>query len=390
MLAARVAPMVHFGTLYFAQGVILAYFLTFNILYLRDAGFAADEIGFFQATLVLPFVLKLLLGVVSDRYSLLKLGHRYPYIVLGLLLQCLAFGGIALLQLSAGLWVFFGLAMTAAAGMAMYDTSTDGLAVESTPVDARARIQAVMVGARAAGILFVLLAGGRVIGAWGWTALFSLVVLFTLPALMTTLWRWRSAQPVPHVSFDWSAFRLLLGRERMLFAALGTLFALVLDGVLSYLSFHPLSGSVSDIGTVSSLVALSMFGRIVGAAINGGLGRRLGQHGVFKVAVLASACACAGLALNEGVTLLAIACVLFGMAYGLFTAAYAASAMALTDARVAASQFAIFMMFLNIGVALGQAVGGVLVDIAGFQWLAVSGAVLVSVNLFVLRSLRLS
>ncbi|MDJ0741487.1 MAG: MFS transporter [Gammaproteobacteria bacterium] len=371
------ARLVHYAALYFAQGTILSYFLTFNVLYLRDHGFAAADIGFFQATLVLPFVLKILLGMLSDRVNLFGLGHRHPYIVLGLLLQGVSFALLPGVTLPDGLATFFVLAMLAAVGMALYDTSTDGLAVESTPADERPRVQATMVAARAAGILFALLAGAWLVGTRGWPAVFWLVAVLTVPGLLLTLLAWRPAVTRRPAGFAWDAFAALLQRDNLALAAMGALYALALDGVLTYLSYHADADNVADIGMVSGLVALSMVGRILGAGANAPLAARLGQRVNLQLAIVTSAAACLALAAAVGVVLLAAACVVFGFAYGHFTAAYAAAAMGRSDPRIAASMFAIFMMFLNIGIALGQTVGGSITQAAGFAALAVLMAALV-------------
>ena len=59
-----------FSGLCFAQGAIMSYFLTFNILYLGEFGYGEADIGIFQAVLAVPFVLKILLVLGVFR------GHR--------------------------------------------------------------------------------------------------------------------------------------------------------------------------------------------------------------------------------------------------------------------------------------------------------------------------
>lgn len=377
-----------FGSLYFAQGAILSYFLTFNILYLRAHGFAADQIGLFQGILVLPFVLKLLLGMLSDRFSLLGLGHRFPYILFGLLIQCTAFVMLPVVPLSAGGGPFFVLALCAALGMALYDTCTDGLAVEATPEHERGLIQGVMVGARAAGILCALLLGGALVEGYGWTPLFIVLAALSLPALALTLLFWDRSAARPDAQFDWSAFRLLGTNRVWVLALMGVIYTLALDGVLSFLSYHPAAGSLADIGVVSGLVAISMAGRIVGALFSGRLTDHLGYRRSLRAAVMFSALACIGLSLDGGHLVLALLCFVFGSAYGYYTAVYAAVAMALCDRRIAASMFAIFMMFLNIGVAGGQALGGVITQLVGFAGLAWAMALVGLVNLLLVRGVR--
>jgi PAT family beta-lactamase induction signal transducer AmpG len=87
MNLSRNLRLLLFGSLYAAQGAVMSYFLTFNILYLGEAGYGPDDIGLFQAVLVIPFILKIFLGMLSDGVNLLGLGHRKPYILIGLFIQ---------------------------------------------------------------------------------------------------------------------------------------------------------------------------------------------------------------------------------------------------------------------------------------------------------------
>ena len=76
-----------FGLLYFAQGAIFSYFTALNALYLLSFDLTMSQVGLFSAIALTPFVLKIFLGIVSDKVKLLGLGHRKPYIILGLLIQ---------------------------------------------------------------------------------------------------------------------------------------------------------------------------------------------------------------------------------------------------------------------------------------------------------------
>lgn len=383
----RTQRLTLFASLYLAQGAVLSYFFTFNLLYLTQHGFAADRIGFFQAVLVLPFVLKILIGILSDRFSLFGLGHRSPYILLGLLIQLTCFGMLPLISLPEGLDLFFITCLIAALGMALSDTGTDGLAVEATPEHERPLVQGVMVGARAAGLLLSLLVGAWLAERLGWSLVFAMIVLLGLPGLGLTLWLWQDPGRKAPGGFSWEAFRGLARRDVLSLAAMGLIYALALDGVLSFLAFHDDAARLGDIGVIGSLVALVMVGRILGAVASGRLTDRLGYRRSLRFAILLSASACVALSLTFGPVVLALVCLLFGFAYGYTTTTYSALAMTLTDARIAASMFAIFMMFINIGIGLGQGLGGTLTSQIGFQGLAWVMAGVSLINLVLVRRL---
>ena len=359
-----------FGSLYLAQGAILSYFLTFNILYLREFGFTASDIGFFQATLVLPFILKILLGMVSDRFNLFGLGHRHPYILLGLMLQIAGVLLMPLVALPDDLGLFFAVALAVAIGMALYDTCTDGLAVETTPADERGLVQGVMVGSRAGGILVALLLGGLLVDRAGWSWVFWMVAGMTLPGLFLVITQLQAGSRTRHAEFEWQSFRSLLTRPAAALAAIGCLYALATDGLLAYLSFHPHAEGIGTVGIVGGLMALSMVGRMLGAAASAGLTDRMGKVPALNLSIGVTIAAVLALSAQFGVGVLAMACLVFGMAYGFFTTVYAAHAMQQSPPAAAASTFAIFMLFLNLGVAFGQLTGGMLTERIGFSGLA--------------------
>ena len=78
-----------FALLYFSQGTILSYFTALNGLYFLDHGLSMTDVGIFATIALIPFVIKVFLGILSDRVNLLGLGHRKPYILLGLVVQTL-------------------------------------------------------------------------------------------------------------------------------------------------------------------------------------------------------------------------------------------------------------------------------------------------------------
>src|SRR2546423_131195 len=84
-----------FASLYAVQGVVAAYFFTFNQIYMGMCGVSRDTAADVQSVALVPFILKFLAGPFSDRFSLLGFGHRKPYIILGLAIQSLGLIGLA-------------------------------------------------------------------------------------------------------------------------------------------------------------------------------------------------------------------------------------------------------------------------------------------------------
>lgn len=367
MISSRNFRLALFGSLYFAQGAMMSYFLTFNILYLGEFGYGEADIGIFQAVLVVPFVLKIFVGMFSDAVNLFGMGHRKPYILIGLVMQGVTAFVLAGISPANGLGGYAVLAFVASIGMALYDTCTDGLALDVTPEDERGVVQGFMVGGRAAGILALLLVGGQIVEVLGWRWVFySVGLLVLLPMLLV----WRVQEDLSHMhrqAFQWSAFKAFGRGAVLMLAAMGLIYSLAIDGIYTFLSDHLRDVMEVSIGSVGLLIALAMVGRIVGALSNSWLTDRIGHRQSLWVAVALTSVGSLGLALGGGVTMVAIFGFFFGLAYGYYTSVYAAVAMDFSDPHISASMFAIFMMFINLGTVGGQILGGALTESLGFN-----------------------
>ena len=76
-----------FALLYFAQGSIMSFFTSLNSMYLQTFDLSMSRIGIVGTIAMIPFVIKIFLGYISDRINFLGLGYRKPYIIVGLLIQ---------------------------------------------------------------------------------------------------------------------------------------------------------------------------------------------------------------------------------------------------------------------------------------------------------------
>ena len=169
-----------FGSLYFTQGTILGYFASLNALYLLERGLTMTSIGIFGTIALIPFIIKIFLGMLSDRINLFKMGHRKPYIFIGLAVQFLCLVMVPFVDPKSYYWGFVALAFMLQLGMALYDTCTDGLALDTVPEDEQGPIQGIMVGGRALGVVVTASAVGLLAQEVSWLAVFWLLAFFTL------------------------------------------------------------------------------------------------------------------------------------------------------------------------------------------------------------------
>ena len=90
--------------------------------------------------------------------------------------------------------------------MALYDTCTDGLALDTTPEEEEGLIQGFMVGGRAAGMVVVSVMLGLVVQNISWTAgFYSLAIVTILPVPLVLAFQ--KTKTTSDKLFDWKAFR---------------------------------------------------------------------------------------------------------------------------------------------------------------------------------------
>jgi PAT family beta-lactamase induction signal transducer AmpG len=366
-----------FGLLYFTQGTIFSYFTALNALYLLDNGLTMSDVGIFSFIAMIPFMLKVFLGMASDRYSLFGWGHRRPYILLGLGIQFACLLIAPLLDPSSEFAALVALAFVLQAGMALYDTCTDGLALDTTEEAEQGTVQGVMVGGRAVGVVIAAAMVGLLADHLGWHSVFwALAALTLLPVPLVLM-----AREPAHTrerEFDWSAFRAFKQRSVLALAGLGFVLFLVITGANQLVNpflEDTFNIELSDAGFTTTLWGIGM---VFGSVLASTLERRVGKRGAVWAGMAISSLAVAGLAL---ITVRAVAwplVALFGVAYGTYMTVYFSLSMNFTDLRIAATMFAILMAFTNVADGAGMAISGVLSDTIGFR---VTFVILAALNL---------
>jgi PAT family beta-lactamase induction signal transducer AmpG len=370
-----------FGMIYFVEGAVLTYFSTFNALYLRGFDLSFTRIGIMSGITLIPFVLKIFIGLLSDRVNIFGLGHRTPYIVLGLVVQSLAFACFPLVSPVDQFSLFVAVAVLAALGMSTYDTCTDGLSIDTTPEAQRGLVQGVMVGGRALSAIVTALVIGVLSERGLWPVAFWAIAgvgVLTIPLALAV--REPSERP-PEQAFSRAAFRAFLDGAFVLFLVVGLVYPLVLysaNGMVGAFLHEVLGINLQRVGFYTSIFGI---GAVIGGLIGGPLVARLGRRDSLVSALVLTFVVTLGLAGLPTAALAWLVILLFGVAFGYYETVYMAVGMDFADPRIAAFMFAFIMAVGNIGIGLGQPLAGVLVDSVGFRWMFV---VLAGVNVLVL------
>lgn len=149
-----------FSLNYFFQGFTSSMFTVIIPIYLLSlitqtgAEIAASDISFLAAIILLPSAIKLIYGMLSDKFGLKNIGRRRPWIILPVLVA-----GI--------MWIFLPFAVYAGdvlltfviigfiinLGVMMADTALDGLILDICPKERLGRVQGLVWGFRSIGMI---------------------------------------------------------------------------------------------------------------------------------------------------------------------------------------------------------------------------------------------
>lgn len=352
---------VIFSLLYFIQGAILSYFTGFNALYLQSFGVDMKGVGLVGLIGMLPFVLKIFLGMLSDKVNLLGLGFRKPYIMIGVVIQAITLFVVPFIDPGKNFALYALLGFLMMTGMALYDTATDGLALDTTREEDQGTIQGLMVGGRALGVAIISVFFGAFANFLSWHAAFWSLAGITILAFVLAFFI-KEERVKEHPAFEWSAFRSLARKDILSLALIGALYSFVINSVAEIM--NPFFKERFVISTFMAGLYSGVWGVgiIVGGILGGRWTDKLGHRKSVLYAMMVSFVAILLFLVIPNPWVAFGVAMVFGFAFGFYETVYFAASMARTDPRIAASMFSILMAIANIGTGIGLAVTGVLVD----------------------------
>ena len=367
MTLSRPLRYLMFALIYFAQGAIVSYFSALNPLYLTGRfGLPMSQVGLIGTIAMIPFVLKIFLGMLSDKVNLAGWGYRKPYIVIGLVIQIVCLLIVPQINAASAFGLFALVAFILMAGQALYDTCTDGLALDTTPVEEQGKLQGFMVGGRALGVVIISSLIGMIAERLGWAAVFYTLAAFTVIALPLVFFVREAPRPAER-TFEWGAFKAFLSPALISLGLIGALYSFIINGadqiVMTFFSTN-FGASMSTIGLMVTVWGL---GVVAGGITGGWLTDRIGRKNSLLVAIFLALISIGALAIIPSLGWAWGLVAAFGLAYGYYETVYFALSMRASDPRIAASMYAILMAVANIGTGIGLGVTGVLVDNAGFR-----------------------
>jgi PAT family beta-lactamase induction signal transducer AmpG len=354
-----------FAMIYFSEGIVLGYFASLNALYLLSKGIDMAKVGIFSMIALIPFVIKIFFGMLSDRFNFLGLGHRKPYIAIGLIVQFICLLIVAHINPGQNYWGFVALAFILQLGMAFYDTCADGMALDITPLSEKGVLQGFMVGGRAVGVIVAASVAGFIAEKLNWpTVFYFLAVLTLIPFIL--LFFMKESQRQAGERFNWAAFGAFANKQVVAAAGIGLVIFLVVVGANQII--NPSFSAKMDISLSTAGLITTVWG--VGCVVGGLLGGYIMDHTSDKKAIwitmLTVAPSLVILAFVPNLPIAYVAAIIFGATYGTSQAVYFALAMKYTEPSIAASMYAILMAVTNVGQGIGLALSGFLAKSAGY------------------------
>ncbi len=151
-----------FSLNYFTQGITQSFFTTIIPIYLLQlmSGLDAGEVSSVMSMVLLPFGVKFIYGILSDKYGFKKWGRRKPWIIFPSIISGLIWILVPfLLTPDNAMLMITLLGILIVIGVAMGDTAIDGLILDLCPKERLGRVQGICWGFRSVGII----AGGPLI-----------------------------------------------------------------------------------------------------------------------------------------------------------------------------------------------------------------------------------
>ncbi len=381
-----------FGALYFVQGVIQAYQLNFFKPHLNAVGIPADKIATLAGLALVPFMLKWVFGILSDRVNLFGKGYRMPYMIVGLILSAFAFGSAFWVDPADQFGTMTVIILIGVSAMTLFDATADALAVDIVQPEDHGRVQSVMTGGRAAGFIILSAVFGVVAARVGYSAIFLVMGIIILFPLIMVFQVKEPDQRAEREKFNWGAFKQLVRPNYLLY---------IFFIVLAWTTFQGIDGLVtlymsSELKIGPELIGrygmLKGVGMVIGALI---LGWSINKIGIKNAALsTVSMVTVGGFVFSKVTSLNAIFIVgiLWGIVVAFHWTVYATYSMGITDKRIAGSMFAILMTVGNVGIGAGEALATRFVDDIGFSGvfgtIALINLVLIPILFFALRGLE--
>ena len=374
-----------FSLLYLIQGLTQSMFMVIIPIYLLEIqGFVeASTIAFLGSIIMIPFIIKIIFGALSDKYGIKKLGRRKPWI-----LGALIFGGFVVMFLpilvnanpSAVIVIIILVGFFSMFGLAMSDTVIDGFILDITPKNQLGRIQGATWGFRSVGIVL----GGPTILLLMY--IMPLDLIFIILGILTIVFAIfilyiKDIEEPREVNF-FSNLKLIIGKGKNWKLFIFSFFTAIIDGVIfSVLSLYILirAGIVAAEGAtiemleaeinlyepIAFISAIAGGGILLGAFLGGYVADLKSRRFAYYSSLVLITGSLLLLLIPVSVVILLIFVIIVGTASGWSHSSFGAIASGYSREyhELRSSYFALSASFVNFGTMLGLTLTGTIFEL---------------------------
>ena len=402
-----------FSALYIAQGIPEG--ITFFAIpaWLAMNNKTPTEIASFVAVIGIPWSFKILIAPFMDRFTLLSMGRKRPWVIFGQLGLIISFSSIGFINdplnnlsglMIAGFFIsFFG---------AFQDVATDGMVIDVVPINEQARTNGLMWGSKIVGTSLSLVIGTTLINMIGFTSAISSLsiavgfIMFVPLCIRERpgekLLPWTKGKPSKESKKaqlkSWkhifkSIFKVIILPSTIFMGLasliIGTMYGLI-DTLLPIFTIQELgwtNTSYSEVYSITSVVG-AIFGMFAGGALVDFFGDKK-MIIIYLIIIVVIIC---GLALSPNLwsndTFIFTFILLYALFYTFVCIGIFAASMKLCWHVVAATQFTLFMALSNMGRAFGSGLVGTLKELMSWDYVLLCTALSPLITIFFITLIK--
>ncbi|MFW9902384.1 MAG: MFS transporter [Candidatus Thorarchaeota archaeon] len=374
-----------FSLLYLIQGITQSMFMVIIPIYLLEilGSVEASTIPFLGSIIMIPFIIKIIFGALSDKYGIKKLGRRKPWILGALILSGLVvmfLPSLVSANPSAVIAIIILIGFFSMFGLAMSDTVIDGFILDITPKNQLGRIQGATWGFRSLGIVL----GGPAILLFMY--IMPIDLIFIMLGIVTIIFAIfilyiKDIEEPSKVNY-FSSLKLIIrkGENWKLFSF--SFFVAIIDGVIfSVLSLYILirAGVIVAEGATLEILetdinlyepqafisAIAGGGILIGAFLGGYIADLKSRRFAYLLSLVLITGSLLLLLIPVSVVILLIFIIIVGSASGWSHSSFGsiASGYAREYHEARSSYFALSASFVNFGTMLGLTLTGIIFEL---------------------------
>ncbi len=356
-----------FGTIYLHQGFIEVFLNIYMALYLLSYGISILYIGLTIAIGGIPWIIKPLYGMLSDKKGIRTWGRRIPYMLIGSFFGAILFFTLIPVNPATAWIVFVSIIVSANFFNALCDTATDGLIVDTTELEKRGTAQSICWGSKFVGYVTAAILVGFMIEILGWGIYFIFMGLFLLIPIPMLLISQEPSYDLPEkypIQDVKDTFKERLVWIVLLFFLISGLgLSIVLSMLPLFLSIE-LKFSLSMVGIIMSIGYISF---IVGCIVAGPILDRVSRRKSITTSIIILCVVAFLISMTSNIIMALIFMVLAGVSWGVFQIVEMMLSMDICKKSVGATMYSLYMSVINLGGMLGAIIGAILVQTYGFR-----------------------